>query len=79
MNRLFCKTLTESYRCTDKEDKEDYWVNCTCPIPLKEVDVNENAKWITKQASTIAEKNNLIAAEQHGKLGGSSLYLASNK
>ena len=42
---------------------EDFRVNRTRPIPLKEVDTNENAKRMAKDASLFAHQYNLLADE----------------
>ena len=59
--------------------KKGYRVNCTYPIPLKRADENEDTKWMAKEALTIAEKYNLIEAEQYSKLSGSAIRLSSNR
>ena len=60
-----------------KED--DCRVHQTQPIPLKEADVNKNTKRMAKDASIIADKYNLLAAKQHGKLHGNVIHLATTK
>ena len=57
----------------------DYRVHRTRPIPLKEADANENAKRMAKDASIIADKYNLLADEQYGKLHGNAIHLATTK
>ena len=61
------------------KNSENCQVNQTQPIPLMEVDANENANRVAKDASIVAEKYNLVAAEQYGILGGSAIHLATNK
>ena len=61
------------------KDFNNLCVNRTRPIPLKESDANENAKRMAKDVSVVAERYNLVAAEQYSKLHGSAIYLATNK
>ena len=44
----------------------DYRVNQTRHIPLKEADVNENVKKMVTDTLAAAEKYNLLAAEHYG-------------
>lgn len=51
-------------RCVNYERSSNYWVHGTRHIPLKEVDTDENAKRLTKDAMVVAKIYNLLANEK---------------
>ena len=57
----------------------NYRVHRTRPIPLKEADEHDNSKRMSKDASIIADKYNLLADEQYGKFHGNVINLATTK
>ena len=61
------------------KDCNDFCVNRTRKIPLKEADANENAQKMVKDTSVVTERYNFLAAEQYGKLYRSAIHLATKK
>ena len=46
------------------------------PIPLKDADVNENAKRMAKDTYMITDKYNLLAAGKYEKLHGNAIHVS---